>query len=180
MGYCQKERFWLEVHGNRVRRYDTSRLWGSTRSLWQREWDQNIRKRECIIRCMIWLCEMRWQDGIQAEIYLAQSFLTIYSPYFLSSPFSLHFRSPAVTLFITIIPVPPYTRCVSVHLHHPVFSVCLPSLSSLQTWTQVVRVVVVVVVMRHGFSRHHSSLALCAKHISPPQYNQIRKSKKTS
>ena len=57
-GVRVKERFWLEERRKRVRRYDTTRLWESTRSLGKSEWDQKMRKMQCIIRCMIRRYEM--------------------------------------------------------------------------------------------------------------------------
>ena len=50
----------LEERRKRVRRFNTPRLWGSTRSLRKSEYDQVMAMMDCVIRCMIGWYEMRW------------------------------------------------------------------------------------------------------------------------
>jgi len=110
-----KEQFWLKEHRNWVKRYDITRLWGSTqlrwstRSLRKSEWDQNLGEIECVICCMIRWYEMRWHDKMHAiyprvsriytphhSVLLRYLCISVHPPSPSPCPSSLNLRTPAV------------------------------------------------------------------------------------
>ena len=115
-GIREKQQFWFEKHRKRVRRSDTTQLWGSTLSFGQSEWDHMMRKMECIIHCMIgWWDEMRWDTRCGASLDVSLS--TLESPEYILP----------VTPSISVSPLSPYTCHCSVDLYHPCNSVHPPS-----------------------------------------------------
>jgi len=116
----EKEWFWLDDRRTRVRRYDTTRLCGSTQSFNRSEWDQKMQKMECIICCMIRRYDRIWdeiQDAIRCNACSDESLLAPGSPEYILP----------VALSISLTPESPYTHPRSVHLHHPCIPVHVPS-----------------------------------------------------
>jgi len=146
-----KEQFWLKKLRKSVRRYDTTRLWGSTQlcrltcSLGQSDWNQKIGKIQCVFCCI-----MSWND-VRYKIWCNQS--TLGSPEYIL-PVTMSISASSLSL---------YSCRPSVSLHHPCIPIHPPLFSLLLSW--------VVVVLRNGFSSHNSSLALCVKHTCPRPSN---------
>ena len=115
-GIREKERFWLGEHRKRVRRYDTTRLRGSTqlrgstRSLRKSEWDQKMRKMDSIIRCMIWY-EMRYKMRCKLSTPGSPEYILPVTPSISATAVSPY---APVAQFVSIIPVSSYTRRSSV------------------------------------------------------------------
>jgi len=98
-GICEKKQFSLEESGKRVRRQNTTRLWGSTQlggftqSPGQCEFKQKLGKIECVNRCMIGWDGMRWYETRWDERLIYAGVSPTYTPHW-----STHLGYPCISI----------------------------------------------------------------------------------